>query len=339
MLALQDYWLWDSWIADDGEVYHLFVLQAPKSLGGPHLRHTAARIGHATSTDLVNWTYHGVALGPGEPGTWDDLALWTGCTVQGDDGLWRMFYTAVNSRGRTVKDQRLGMAVSEDLHTWRRTSDKPILVADPTWYMTLGVAEEPFVSETWRDPFVFRDPDGDGWHMFICAREKGAPRPNDGVIGHARSADLVSWELQPPLSVPAGFGQIEVAQSRLIDGRPTLVYTCHPQEQTRETKDRFGDHCMWSVPGDSLVGPWDISRARPFRAEPDLFAAPLVQDRTGQWVLVGFLCLEPRGINSFDILDPIPVRLDDEGTLQAVAGYQPVGARLLAESGLPPVTF
>jgi len=57
MLRLPDLWIWDSWIADDGGTYHLFFLQAPRSLGDPDRRHTAARIGHATWTDLVEWEY------------------------------------------------------------------------------------------------------------------------------------------------------------------------------------------------------------------------------------------------------------------------------------------
>jgi len=40
MLTLADRWVWDSWIVDDGERYHLFLLQAPKSSGSPELRRT-----------------------------------------------------------------------------------------------------------------------------------------------------------------------------------------------------------------------------------------------------------------------------------------------------------
>jgi beta-fructofuranosidase len=330
MLSLKDAWIWDSWIADDGDRFHLFFLQAPRSLGDPGQRHTAAQIGHATSRDLCQWDYRGIALSPGSPGGWDDLALWTGSTMRGDDGVWRMYYTALNSQGRGVKDQRIGVVESEDLHTWRRVSADPILMADPRWYTTLGDPREPQASETWRDPFVFRDPDGDGWHMFICARQAGAPRLDDGVIGHARSEDGLQWELGPPASEPAGFGQIEVAQARVIDGQPTLVFTCHPDEQTPATRERFGEYCTWSVTGDSVVGPWDISRARPFTDEPDLFAAPLVRDRGGAWNLVGFVNLEPKGVNSFDIIDPIRVQLD-RGVVRARAGYESVGERLLSQ--------
>lgn len=328
MLALDDYWIWDSWIADDGENYHLFFLQAPRSLLDPGRRHTSAQIGHATSTDLIEWTYQGIALAPGHRGSWDDLALWTGSTVRGDDGVWRMYYTAISTAGHGVRDQRIGLAESDDLFHWRRVGDTPLLEADPRWYATLGLAHDSAASETWRDPFVFRDPGGDGWHMYITARAKGATRLDDGVIAHARSADLLHWEIGPPVSEPAGFGQLEVLQTRLVEGRPVLVFTCGYEEQGADRQQQTQQYCTWSVPGDSLTGPWDITKAQPFVGEPDLFAAPLIQDRSGRWNLVGFTNLEPKGINSFEILDPIPVTLRD-GTLTALPGYESVGAELL----------
>jgi beta-fructofuranosidase len=137
MLSLPDAWIWDSWIADDGDRYHLFFLRAPRALGDPGLRQ------------------------------------WTGSVVRGDDGLWRMYYTGLSSvPGRGVKDQRIGLAESADLMSWRRVGDRPLLAPDPRWYRTLH--DDRALSETWRDPFVYRD--ADGWHMLITARDKDAPR-------------------------------------------------------------------------------------------------------------------------------------------------------------------
>jgi len=230
--------------------------------------------------------------------------------VLADDGTWRMFYTALNTaRGHVLRDQRIGVVESGDLHIWRRTTDGPLVTADPRWYRTLDDGSG--ASETWRDPFVFRDPGGDGWHMLVTARDKDAPRFSDGVLAHARSADLRTWELGPPVSEPAGFGQIEVPQVREIDGRAVLVFTCHPDEQSERQKREFGRYSTWSVAGDSLTGPWDIERARPFVDDPALFAAPLVRERDGGWALVGFRNQEPEGILSFEIVDPIPVELRD----------------------------
>jgi len=311
MLRLPDDWIWDSWIADDGELYHLYFLKAPRSLVDPARRHVRATIGHATSTDLTLWHYHGDALLP-DPTGWDDLALWTGSVVAGDDGVWRMFYTAISTAGHELKDQRIGMVESDDLHVWRRVTDRPVVEVDPRWYKTLD--EDICASETWRDPFVFRDPDGDGWRMLITARAKGASSNDDGVLAEARSADLRTWEVGPPVCDPgAGFGQLEVAQIRVLDGQPVLVFTCHPQEQTEQRIRLCGSYCTWSVAGQSLIGPWDMTQAKPFRAEPALFAAPFVQRRDGGWALVGFRNLESEGVFAFDILDPIPVRLQDGG--------------------------
>jgi beta-fructofuranosidase len=58
---------------------------------------------------------------------------------------------------------------------------------------------------------------------------------------------------------------------------------------------------------------------RPFEAEPQLFAAPLVQRRDGTWAFLGFRNQEAEGIESFELLDPIPVTLED-GALSAY-GY------------------
>jgi beta-fructofuranosidase len=311
VLRLPDDWIWDSWVVDDGEEFHLFFLKAPRSLGDPGLRHEAATIGHATSRDLIDWTYRGDALGPAASG-WDDLALWTGSVARGADGVWRLYYTALSRAGHGVFDQRIGLAESDDLRTWQRAGTAPVIEANPRWYKTLD-GKGP-ASETWRDPFVFADPDGDGWHMLITARDKDAPRFSDGVVAHARSQDMRSWELGPPIAGPAGFGQIEVAQARVIDGQPLLSFTCHPQEQSQR-QQAGGGYCTWTVLGDCVTGPWDLERARPFLAEPKLFAAPLARQRDGSWAYIGFRNQEPEGILSFDILDPIPVVLADGALL------------------------
>jgi beta-fructofuranosidase len=303
VLRSREDWIWDSWIADDGERYHLFFLKAPRALVDPDLRHTSATIGHASSLDLVDWEVHADALGPSEAG-FDDLALWTGSVARGDDGVWRLYYTAINSEGRSVRDQRIGLAESDDLMTWRRAAVEPLVEPDPCWYRMLGDGSG--ASETWRDPFVFRA--GDGWHMLITARDPTRERLSDGVLAHARSQDMRTWELAPPLTEPADFGQLEVSQVRQVDGQWLLVFTCHPDEQAEPRP-----FSTWYVLGESALGPWDITQAKPFEDEPALFAAPLVQRRDGSWAFVGFL----EG-KDFEIVDPIPVTLR-EGTLRRSA--------------------
>ena len=308
MLSLADDWIWDSWMVDDGATFHLYFLRAPRTLRDPSRRHSHAQIGYATSRDLREWTDHGVVLGP-TPGSWDDLAVWSGSVARGDDGVWRMYYTAINTRGHELKDQQIGLAESDDMYRWHKVGDAPIVSVDPRLYRTLDGNSA--ASETWRDPFVYRDPDG-GWRMLMTARIAGGRRNDDGVLAAARSSDMRRWEVLPPVTAAGtGFGQMEVPQIRVVNGQPVLVFTCHPDEQTDEQRRRFGEFCTWSVLGPSSTGRWDIAAARPFMAEPKLFAAPLVRDRAGQWVLLGFRNQEADGIHSFDLIDPIPVEVRD----------------------------
>jgi beta-fructofuranosidase len=225
--------------------------------------------------------------------------------VQGDDGVWRLFYTAISTRVHRLRDQRIGVAESTDLVTWHRAGDVPAVEPDASRYKTLE--EDPLASETWRDPFVFRL--DDGWHMLITARLLGRPRNADGVLAHATSPDQRHWTVQDPISGTSGFGQLEVPQIRQVDGTWVLVFTCHPQEQTPEQVARFGPHSTWSVTAPGPLGPSNVDRAEPFPDEPALFAAPLVQRRDGSWAPIGFRNLEAEGVPSFEIIDPVPVRL------------------------------
>ncbi len=330
MLRLDDDWVWDSWVADDGDLFHLFFLKAPRALADPGLRHARATIGHATSRDLVTWDHLGECFGPATTPGFDDLATWTGSVTRAE-GRWWMFFTAISTAGHELRDQRVGAAVSEDLHHWERVSHEPLIEVDNRWYKTLHLdppgttgPDLETASETWRDPCVLPDPDGDGWHALLTARAVGAARNDDGVVAHARSADLRTWTVHPPLSEPGqGFGQLEVLQSKQIDGRWVLVFTCHPQEMTDERIATSGRYCTWSLPSPGPLGPFDISLARPFTADPQLFAAPLVQQRDGGWVILGFRNLEEFGEDGFEIGDPIPVGLDGEGYLVARADSGP----------------
>jgi beta-fructofuranosidase len=57
MFRLDDQWVWDSWIADDGDLYHLFFLKALRAVGSPSERDVNATVGHAVTRDLVSWDY------------------------------------------------------------------------------------------------------------------------------------------------------------------------------------------------------------------------------------------------------------------------------------------
>lgn len=303
MLRLTASWVWDFWIADDGDCYHLFFLKAPRALVDPDRRHWRATIGHATSTDLVTWTEHPDAVIPDDSPAFDDLATWTGSVVREDGGRWRMFYTAV-SRAEGGIAQRISSVVSDDLFTWTREPDRQVVEPDARWYETADAREWP--DQAWRDPWVFRD--AGEWHMLVTARANQGDPDNRGVIGHATSPDLQRWTVQPPLSEPgAGFGHIEVVQVAVIDGSPVGIFSCLGGElaESRRAGDPVGG--VWAFSTDSLTGPYPVADSYRLTDER-LYVGRLVQDRAGQWQLLAFRNDDGNGGWIGEISDPHPVR-------------------------------
>jgi beta-fructofuranosidase len=315
---LADKWVWDFWLVDrDGE-HHLFYLQAPRALGDATLRHHNATIGHAVSADHRHWRVLADALGPGRPGSWDDLATWTGSTI-GHEGHWYMLYTGVN-RAEHGLVQRIGLARSDDLLHWDKHPGNPVLEADPTWYEVLDQGR--WRDQSWRDPWLFRD-DGDLFHALVTARSPSGPPDGAGVIAHAHSEDLVTWEVLAPLTQPGEFAQVEVPQLVELGGRYTIVFSCLAEDHSDARVQRLG------VPGEtgtfafsstSLLGPYRASDA-PF-AHPGrlgtLYAGKLVDDGPG---IYRFMAFRGDGDRQFlgELTDPLPTRQGPQGHVVVLA--------------------
>ncbi len=315
MLRLADDWIWDFWLADDGTRFHLFMLKAPRAIGDPDARHWNQTIGHAVSDDLVHWTELGDALSVGATPAFDDRSTWTGSVVA-NEGRWWMFYTATSNAERGLK-QRIGLATSDDLTTWIKHRRQPLVESDPRWYESVDDTQWP--DEAWRDPWVFRAPD-DSWHMLVTARARTGPHDDRGVIGHARSHDLVDWEVLAPLSRPgAGFGQLEVPQLAVVNGRGVLLFSCLGAQLARRSEPRDGG--VWCVPVDSDLGPFPVERARRLTDET-LYSGRLTQNRAGDWLLLAFrnVACADDGSTVFlgELSDPLPVRWSTDGTTLVV---------------------
>jgi len=309
--TLGTHWVWDFWLADDGDLFHMYYLHAPKSLGDQHLRHRNAKIGHATSADLVAWTDLGLVLEPGEPGSFDETATWTGSVILGPDGLWRMFYTGSRflSPDSNANIETVGVATSADLRTWTK-SPGPIAEADARWYEKLGDSSWP--EEAWRDPWVYPDPAGEGWHMLITARAGVGDERDRGVIAHAVSPDLVSWEVRPPLSsVGAGFTHLEVPQIVDIDNRALLLFSCDSPALAGERSGDVGG--IWAVEAVSPVGPFEVGKAE-LVVDESLYSGRLIRNREGALVLLAFENATTDGDFVGSLSDPIPVEWDAHST-------------------------
>lgn len=301
-LKLADRWIWDSWYVWDGDVCHAFYLCASRALGDPERRHRNVNVGHAISQDLINWEVVADALAPEDNGTFDSWTTWTGSTIKGDDGVWRMFYTG-SSRETQGRIQKIGVAKSDDLISWKK-DPQFVLSADSRWYETLGDSD--WVDEAWRDPWVYWSEEDNIWHMLVTARAKTGPLLDRGVVGHATSKDLESWDIQPPLSGPGqGFGQLEVLQYVVVDGVRLVVFCCGENELSAQTVEKFGAITSTFVLEVEPGTAWDFSNAKPFHPN-HIYAGRLVQKPSGEWFLLGFV----NEVNNHfvgEICDPIAV--------------------------------
>lgn len=312
-LALDDHWVWDFWFAQDGNDVHVFYLHAPRSLGDPDLRHHRASIGHAVSTDLRSWEVLPQALGPGDPGDFDDLATWTGSVLRADGG-WHMFYTGV-SRAENGRVQRIGRASSADLRTW--TKHGLVLTTDPRWYETLheGVREE-----AWRDPWVWWDEPTGRYHMVLTARARHGALDGRGVIGHASSPDLSSWEAEPPVSEPGEFYHLEVPQLVHLGGRWHILFCAAPQDHSTARRSRArvraegGTHVLTAA---DRFGPYAVAREDFLVGDPrtSLYAGRLLAHR-GEWHFFAWENVDDDGNFVGRLADPMPVHVDPDGHIR-----------------------
>jgi beta-fructofuranosidase len=322
-LQLPDKWIWDSWYVQEDGVTHAFYLHASKALGDPDRRHRHPIVGHAVSTDLTNWTVVEDALIVSDPGAFDDGTTWTGSVVRADDSVWWMFYTGT-ARAEDTQVQRIGAATSRDLMSWTKVSTTALVEADPRYYELLD--HEIWHDQAWRDPWVFRHPGESTWQMLVTARaNSGDPRVR-GVLGHATSDDLTTWTVQPPLSEPGqGFGQLEVFQFEVVDGVPVLLFCCGRSELSPERQEAGEAGGVYSVPVDARLERVDFTNATLFE-RTDLYAARLLRDADGGWVLLAFVNIvdgEFVGVLSDPVAvtaDPVLGLVPRTGQLAGVAG-------------------
>ena len=313
-LRLADKWIWDFWLVREGGRHHVFYLQAPRALEQSALRHENASIGHAISGDLRSWQVLPDALYPGPEGSWDDLATWTGSVID-HDGRWYMLYTGI-SRAEHGLVQRIGLACSDDLIRWEKHPANPVLEADPAWYDLLDHTR--WRDQSWRDPWVFRGP-SEGWfHVLVTARSKlGAPDAA-GVVGHARSRDLVEWEVLPPVTAHGDFAQVEVPQLVRLNGRYEILVSCLAEDHSRERRRRLGRDgqtgtFVFSARRCSAPTHSRTARSRHRTARWERSTRESSSSRsTGAWRFMAF-----RGDGDRDFLgeltDPLPIREDDDG--------------------------
>ena len=171
MLRLASSWVWDFWIADDGDRYHLFFLKASRALLDPDRRHWRAT-DRARDIDAISrhWTEHADAVIPDDspPSTTSRPGPARSCVTTTACGACSTRPSAARRAGSSSASAPSSPTTSSP------GAAKPdrVLEPDARWYETADNREWP--DQAWRDPWVFRG--SDGWHMLITARANHGSR-------------------------------------------------------------------------------------------------------------------------------------------------------------------
>ncbi len=232
-------------------------------------------------------------------------------------GLWVLFYTGGHRAERGLV-QRIGLATSQDLVHWEKHAANPLIVADPRWYEQLDL--DVWHDQAWRDPWVFRHPQMGDFHAFITARVNHGPPDGRGVIAHARSSDLVEWEVLPPATEPGEFGHMEVPQLVGIRGRYYLIFCATASVHSAARRERTA---LQSVTGthylvaESPLGPFHYASDEFMVGDAvgSFYAGKLAQDPDGAWVFLASRQFTPDGTFMGELSDPMPMNVDSAGNL------------------------
>lgn len=299
-------------------LFHLFHLVLPNH----------DFIAHAVSTNGINWRRVNNALFIGDPGSWDDLMLWT-MSITPDPhrpGGWRMFYTGL-SRREQGRIQRIGLALSEDLFHWektgvnwedRRGANDPELVQracqashelganryqsptnqsscfplapDPQYYESSIDEGRHWVS--FRDPFYYRDGE-EGW-LLASGRVKDGPVVRRGCVSVMKEVAPYQFESRPALHHPGLYDDIEVPNLIRIDGEYYLIGSIREDAKIR----------YWHT--DEIGKPWRSYHDNVLMAKGN-YAGRICCDDRG-WLLWNFFSADDFDRTAHNLLPP-PKRL------------------------------
>ncbi len=170
--------VWDFCVIRPDSIYHIYYHGIPEET--PHATQ-ADTIWHATSPDLKHWASPSPVLTTSSE-SWESTAIWAPDVVRDEENdRWIMAYTACDAQ----VNQRLALAESQDLDTWFKLPQNPVLEPDPSQYKWDA-------AQWWsnfRDPFLFRQ--DEQWHVLITALQWLGR--DTGILYHAVSDDLINW--------------------------------------------------------------------------------------------------------------------------------------------------
>ena len=271
-------------------------------------------IGVAVSPDLVSYEDRGLAI-KHDPGTWEG-----GTVYSGDVFLWKDKYYMLYSASGPRSINGIGLAESEDLLTWEKYPENPVLIYPcARWYE--GTTEDAVRGGiSCRDVSVISDASIDDW-IYCCftASTGRGDYYRRGCIGLARSRNLRDWEYLPPLFAPGLYSAMEVPRVFRLAGKWFLIWLTCPWYGFRTDEDLGQRAYNWDETmihyaiADNPLGPYRMPE------DPTLFRGSFSPDVIGPVEEEGQVMLtcamnkqqgeESRGRSWGGIIPAMPVRL------------------------------
>lgn len=293
-------YLWDPWFVEDGDRLHLFHLYQPAPAAYDPLRgfeRNRPVIGHAVWS-ATGWETRPIAVD--YTGTaYDAERIHTGCIVCRNDQWWMLY---------SGSRRHVCLAVSDDLETWTKHVDNPLLSPDERLY-----------ASRWRDPYVFSHPSRPGFTMLLAAQRAG--QDADGVVAVAHADDLLHWQQEEPLAIPPWFVWLEVPEIHHIGDRWYLIFVTRSEWITEAGKRNLlaqgiaPETGAFQMVADDWRGPYERV-ARLFEAGSPRYTTRLMADGEDLWLWSHRDGVE-QGERKLVLLAPVRCRVSDKGYLVA----------------------
>lgn len=272
----------DGWLNDPNGLcqfqgkYHVFFQYTPHNPQGG-----MKYWGHYTSTDLLAWSYDGIALSPSE--TFDSHGVYSGSGIV-VDGKMNLFYTGnVKLQGDYdyVTDGRQGNTVLVSSEDGVNFSEKKCLMtnADYPEHLTCHV----------RDPKVVSGEsigqEHDSYYMFLGARTKA----DTGEVLVYRSKHMEQWELCNILKSEEPFGYMWECPDAFVLGE-TKILGVSPQgvEANGVDYQNIYQSGYYRMEGQ-FDGEYSLTTFKEWDRGFDFYAPQTFLDDQGRRILIGWI--------------------------------------------------
>lgn len=223
-------------------LYHLFHIRGER-WSWP-LGYKEIDLGHATSTDLRQWTPHEPVLPAGPPGSWDEAGNWAPDIIEAD-GIYYLYYTGSDARD----NQKIGLAASTDLYTWIKHPHNPVVEPGPWSDREVGR------DVAGRDAMVYADRKHNRYLMYYTA----TLADGRACIALAQSQNLIQWEDLGPTYIEEDrrYNRCESAYLVPHNGRYYLFYSAKGGPKSKGFSPQAFDHFdIVYLVSDDPTGGW-----------------------------------------------------------------------------------